>query len=248
MSSVTKAVEILKCFSTERTELSVSGVSAQLGMPKSSVSRLLSEMERLGLLQRNERTRRYSPGYLMFQLGTLYHLRFDMLDIVERLVRELVRETGQIGYVGIPVEGKIVALQTFPGAHPLRYELSVGKRYPAHNLSFGKALLARRTDAEIRAIFERAPGDAPPDIEAFLAEIRTIRTRGWATQEVTSIPGVHGVGLALVSHISGEAVGFSLSYPATQLSREAVNHLVLRLVEGARRIASLVRDPFWLMK
>jgi DNA-binding IclR family transcriptional regulator len=248
MSSVAKCVEILGCFSTDRTELSVSGVARKLDMPKSSVSRMLSEMAGLGLVQRDPRTRRYIPGYLLFQLGAIYHLRFDMLDIVERVVRDLVKETGLFGYIGILVGSKAVALHLFPGESAIRFVLDVGRRSPARTLSFGKALLARRTDAEIRAMMERAPGDAPEDMDAFLADMAEIRERGWAVQNATSFPDVRGIGVALVSELSGQAVGYSLSYPMADLDQDQVDDVIRRLVNSARQVAGIVRDSYWLTK
>ncbi|MCW2309383.1 IclR family transcriptional regulator [Rhodobium gokarnense] len=248
MSSISKAASILACFATENTELSVSFVAEKLALPKSSISRLMKEMAQLGLLQRNADTRCYSPGYLLFQLGSIYQMRFDIIEIVDRIVRDLVKQTGCTGYIGLLNDGEIVAMRKHMGVDAVRYRIEVGRRYPVTYLSFGKALLARRTDAEIEGFFTKYPKDRPARMGEFLKEIAVIRSQGWAEATKTSVPGAHGLGVAVVSPLSSQLIGYSLSYHADLVSREKRREIAMALVNSARQAAALTRDYYWLNK
>ena len=74
---------ILECFSPENAELAVTEVSARLGMPKSTVSRLLQTMAGQGLVEQDEGTRRYRVGPLPFRLGQLYYAHVKVAELVE---------------------------------------------------------------------------------------------------------------------------------------------------------------------
>ncbi len=246
MSSLSKAASILACFTTENTGLTVSGVSEKLGLPKSSVSRLMKEMAGLGLLQREQDGRGYVPGYLLFQLGSIYQMRFDLLEIVERIVRELVRKTGCTGHIGLLDDGEIVAMRKHLGTDAVRYRIEEGRRYPITYLSFGKAMLARRTDEEIQGFFTRYPDARPARMSAFLTEIASIRAQGWAEATVTSVAGAHGLGVAIVSPLTSQVVGYSLSFHADQVSTQKRHEIAMALVNSARHVAALTRDSYWL--
>ena len=100
MSSLTTAIEILRCFSADAPELRVSDIAHRASVPKSTVSRLLKEMQN-DLVEQDEKSRRYRPGPLAFRLGTLYQAHLHILDLVENAVEKLVEEFRLIGYVGV---------------------------------------------------------------------------------------------------------------------------------------------------
>ena len=67
MSALTNAIDLLRCFSTTRPDLSFADVQALTGKPKSSTSRLLRSLRDCGLLEQDPHTRRYRPGLLTSQ-------------------------------------------------------------------------------------------------------------------------------------------------------------------------------------
>ena len=69
MSALTNAIDILRCFSTSRPDLSFADVQVLTGKPKSSTSRLLRSLRDCGLLEQDPHSRRYRPGLLTFELG-----------------------------------------------------------------------------------------------------------------------------------------------------------------------------------
>jgi IclR family KDG regulon transcriptional repressor len=62
VQSAERALSILKEFSLEMPERGVGELSQDLGLRKSTVSRLMSTPERGGFLSRNPQTRRYRLG------------------------------------------------------------------------------------------------------------------------------------------------------------------------------------------
>src|SRR5205814_4592456 len=56
MSALTNAIDILRCFSAARPDLSFADVMALTGKPKSSTSRLLRSLRDCGLLEQDPHT------------------------------------------------------------------------------------------------------------------------------------------------------------------------------------------------
>jgi len=62
LQSVERAIAILKSFSLDRPERGVSELGRELGLHKSTVSRLMRTLEHGGLLSRSPETERYRLG------------------------------------------------------------------------------------------------------------------------------------------------------------------------------------------
>ncbi len=60
--AVTRAADVLRCYSADRQDLTVTEVSRLLAMPKSNASRLLRAMAGCGLLETVGRSKRYRQG------------------------------------------------------------------------------------------------------------------------------------------------------------------------------------------
>src|SRR5690349_9009482 len=78
LSSVATAMRLLKTFSEEAEEISVSALAVKLGVAKSTVHRLAVTLVSEGLLEQNRENQRYRLGIGLFALGTLVRRRMDV--------------------------------------------------------------------------------------------------------------------------------------------------------------------------
>ncbi len=248
MSSLTSGIDILQCFASERPELRVSDVARRLDMPKSTVTRLLKEMLRHGLVEQDRKTRTYRPGPLAFRLGALYQAHLRILDLVEAAVEDLVAEFGLTGYVGVLDGTDVVLLRVRQGSYPVRFVLEQGYRVPAFTTAIGKALLARMDDAAVAAMhptelhYETTHLDMP--IRQLLAELRATRIQGWAESDERTFTGFGAVGTA-VGAADQQPVGFCLSYPTNSRFDGEKERMVAGLIRHAARIGRRAGDPHW---
>lgn len=248
MSSLETAVAILRCFSADQPELAVSVVAKQVDIPKSTVSRLMRAMVEQGLMEQDPESRRFRVGVLPFQLGQLYHAHANLLDLVDAETAGLVEETGFTVYIGVLRGADIVILRRRHGGYPVRMVLEPGIQMGAADTAFGKALLARHSDAELRALLppvlvnERSDTRRP--IASFLEELATVRREGWASAQET-FPGITAIGAAVGSGDNQPAVGFALSFPSNAVPAKDQKSMVARVVGYAERIAAKSADPFY---
>lgn len=248
MSSLESAVSILSCFSAETPELAVMEVAVRLGMPKSTVSRLLQTMAGQGLVEQDEMTRRYRVGLLPFRLGQLYHAHVRVVDLVEAELETLVQSTGFTGYIGVLNGADIVILRRRNGRYPVQMMLDPGYRMAAAATAFGKALLARLTDAHLVQVLPaelvEGRGSARQPVAGLRRELDAARRQHWAVGD-TAFPGLVAIGTAVGSADEQQAIGFSLSFPAAAVDARARSEIADRLVAAAQRIAVTTADADW---
>lgn len=248
MSSFESAVAILRCFSSETPELAVTEVATRIAMPKSTVSRLLQAMAEQGLVEQNEATRRYRVGLLPFRLGQLYYAHVQVVDLVEAEIDSLVDETGFTGYVGVLSGTDITILRRKHGRYPVQVVLPPGFRIAAATTAFGKALLARLPDEQLRERMATSPIDgttrAGTASTKLMREIEAVRGQHWAMGD-TAFPGMCAIGAAVGSADDQQAIGFSLSFPDSAVNPQAREAIAGRVVAVARKVAATTADPFW---
>lgn len=69
MSILSSVVDVYQLFLRTGAELTVTTLVNELGMPKSSASRLLKQMAELGLLEKKNNAPIYRPGLLIMELA-----------------------------------------------------------------------------------------------------------------------------------------------------------------------------------
>lgn len=249
MSSLDKALAIIALFSTDRPVLSVSEVAHELQIPKSSVSRLMKTMAGADLIEVQPGGRGYVPGAFAFRLGNLYQARLRIMDLVDSAIGELVARFGLTGYAGVLTGADVVLLSVRQGHFPIRMVLERGTRIPAHVSAIGQALLSRRSDAEIEALYpvpfrykETGTSYTPSDILARASEVRAL---GYSAVEGVTFRGFNAVGAAIESGKENLCVGFSLSYPQELLAQFELDEIIDAIITEATRIGEKTGDAYW---
>src|SRR5262245_26683733 len=207
-------------------------------MPKSTVSRLLRAMGEQGLVEQDAESRRYRVGLLPFRLGQLYQAHTNVIDLVDAEVEALVNETGFTAYIGVLNEADIVILRKRHGRYPVRMVLEPGYRMTAAATAFGKALLARLADEDLRRLLTAGPRKP---IGKLLAELDAVRSQGWATAD-EAFPGMCAIGGAVGGADDQPAVGFSLSFPDNAVNPKLRRTIAESVAAVARRVALKTGD------
>jgi DNA-binding IclR family transcriptional regulator len=108
---VERAICILKAFSPEAPERGVSELSQDLGLHKSTVSRLMSTLERGGLLSRNPQTRRYRLGIDLIGMAGQVVSHIDVREVARPILRELAQECQESVNLVVMDQGQVVNLE-----------------------------------------------------------------------------------------------------------------------------------------
>jgi DNA-binding IclR family transcriptional regulator len=247
MSALTNAIEILRCFSTKRPDLSFADVQVLTGKPKSSTSRLLRSLRDCGLLEQDPHTRRYRPGLLTFELGRLHRAHDDLIALAERELRDVCARTGHTGYIAVLDGYEQVVLRIVPGSNPLRVVNPPGQRTAAIITSNGRAMLARLSDEDIRARvprdYPKVPRNSPQDFEQLMMRLNQIRSTGISEAADEAIDGVGSQGFALASGETGELIGIAISYSVQATTEIERANLRREIAATADKLRGITGDP-----
>lgn len=242
IQSVERALMILELFDEQQSELRITEISAKLNLHKSTVHSLLKTLQLYGYIDQDEETGKYRLGFRLLERGQLILQQLDLRSVAARYLQQLSAETGQTVHLVIldgkeglyidKVEGKKAAI---------RYS-RIGRRVPLHSSAVGKVLAAFRSEAEVRQLlhnYEFIP-QTPRTIrsaEAFLAELETVRKRGYAVDNEENEPGVRCVAAPIFDHSGQTAAAMSISTMTALVDDNELSALAAKLQETTRQIS-----------
>ncbi len=190
----------------------VSEVAARTGLPKSTVSRLLSTLVELGAVEQSELLGVYGLGELIIDLSAAASPGRNLVAIARPHLVELVSEIDEAAGLGMLDGDHVYYWDQVDGGHEVLVRDWTGESVDAHVVSSGLVLLAYAPD-EVR--------------EAFLAEPRT----AWTEHSVTDP--------ALIAHRLSEVRRAGFAWVYEEMS-EGLNSVAAPIVNPAGTVIAAV--------
>lgn len=239
VASVSKALELLSCFSIGTPVWSLSDLARRADVPKSTAHNLLRTLKRFDLVRQNSETKQYEVGPRALELGLSFVRNSGVVAQVRPTLRRLMEATGETCKFGMLSNDQVVIVAASESSFQLHTRGDVGTRWDLHSTSLGKAILAALSDDEAREIMGRRgmPAHTRNTISAWepmQAELAAIRQRGYALDLEENEPGVRCVAVAVADPLRDSVISCSASGPRERMPDE-------RIPEIARCIQSAVQ-------
>lgn len=240
LKTLERTVEILEILSHEKA-LGVAELSRRLELPKSTVYDYLRSLRLLGFVVQEGSS--YRLGFRLLELGGKVKYRNRLFHVAKPELERLVEKTGEMASVNVEERGRFVVLHAETGQESLQLGTYPGITIPIHTHAAGKAILASMSDDEIERILDENGLEAVTDHtitdrEELLAELETIRERGYGTDWNEQIVGM-GVVAAPVKvddHIIGS---LGLVCPTDRLDDESYQRELVNEIQKSANIVSV---------
>lgn len=231
IKSIKKAMDILCSFTYESPEITVTQTSRRLSLSKSTVSRILSDLERHNLICRAPYNG-YRIGSKILELANIYQATTNWLEVARPHMRDLQRRTGQSVSVFILDGEQRICIGKLESSHEVRQVLTVGSRYPLHAGAPGKVILAylpteKREQILIKTGLPKFTPSTITNVRMLDKELMKIRKNGYAVSLEERVPLIASVS-APIRGYNGEIIA------ALCLSGLSIHFLDSNLSEFAR--------------
>lgn len=236
--------------------LTVSEAADRLGVARSTAHRVLAMLVYRDFAVQGA-DRRYHAGPVL-ELAThsrslTARLRAVSLPHLEGLVAVL----GESANLMIRTGDRVRFIASAESTQALRVEQREGMVFPAHLVTGGLVLLAEAGEAEVDALYAAGPGggggDAVsvggtgsvggagsagggPDLRWLRAELRRVKSRGYAVNRETSEKGVTAVGRAVRDESGAAVAAVSISMPSARYAATDLPRITGALAVAARAI------------
>lgn len=245
ISAVKKALDVLKLFDDQHSELTLSEISEMSGIGKSSMLRFLYTLLNEGFVAYDEATKRYSLGIEMYRLGLLKFNSLDVRKIARRYLQKLSNEMNLICYVGIR-EGDLLAMvdQILPNSVPAWAQLTVqsGGTSALYSTGIGRLFLAQDDDAEVERYLDRIPlkkftDTTITDKHVLMELIRQARTEQFSGNIGENEPHIYGLCAPIYGRSGQMVAGVSLCGLQDVVCSERYDEYLSRIRQAAADIS-----------
>jgi len=223
VASVGKAFAVLKSFTSEHFELTLSEVAARADLDRGTAFRLIQTLIELGYLQAVPQSRRFRLGVACLDLGYTVLSHGSLRTIVEPLLRGLVPDVGDAASLGILDGGDVIYLaRVGAGLDRHKMDRRPGSRIPAYSAALGHAMLAhlardeqiRRLDARPRVkLSERTL----TDLDALLDRLDLVKRKGHAVSDGENAYGLRTLAMPILDAQGFVIAGLSVTVDAMRM-------------------------------
>jgi len=252
VNSVIKALRVLECFTTATPEMTLTQLSRELDMPKSTLLNLLRTLEEAGYIFRSRQSQSYRLGYKIMELSYSMRSAFSIVQFALPLMEEMQAATGEFIYLTTHINGRVLYLEcVYPRKRTVGYSIT-GKTLPMHCTGCGKAMLSLFTPEQVDGVInawglERKTLNTITEREALMRELEIIRMRGYAIDLEEETPGVKCIAMPVRASDGSAAGAISISGPVYSLTDEKVARCV-KILSDMTSILATRADLFPAMQ
>jgi IclR family acetate operon transcriptional repressor len=232
VQSVDRAVTVLEILARQGAA-GVTEIAAELGVHKSTASRLVGALEHRGLVDQVGERGKYRLGLGMVRLAGAAAARIDLPQAAGPICEVLADELGETVNVAVLEDGHAVNICQGLGRAAISSFNWIGRRTPLHATSSGKVLLAF-CDDDLRDLpMTRFTEHTVTDPVTLAGQLTLIRERGWGSTSEELEIGLN----AVAAPVHGTRAAISVSGPSYRLSADRFAGAADRLIEAAAQIS-----------
>jgi DNA-binding IclR family transcriptional regulator len=240
--AVIRALDILELF-LDRPQLSAREVAERLDLPRTTVHELLVTLvARSYLISVPGQPVRYRLGMPLFQLGTAFAGRLDLVREAQGVAREVAAACNEAVHVAVLDDADVIYLVKVDSTHPVRMVSAVGRRLPAHCTAVGKVLLAALDPAGLDALLKDAlPAMTPESItdpDRLRAHLERVRAEDIAADIGESDTAMRCVAAPIRDHSGATIAAMSLSAPMIRWTPKAHEEWTELVRDGASTLSA----------
>ena len=246
VASVGKAFAVLRSFTSEAFELTLSEVAARADLDRGTAFRLIQTLIELGYLQPVPRSRRFRLGLACLDLGYTVLSHGSLRAIVEPLLRALVPEVGDAASLGILDGGDVIYLaRVGAGLDRHKMDRRPGSRIPAYSAALGHVMLAHLARDEQIERLEARPRvklseRTLTDLDALLARLDLVRKKGHAVSDGENAYGLRTLATPIFDAQGVVIGGLSVTIDAMRMDMPAFRDQALpRLMQVTRQVQDI---------
>ena len=233
-----RAVRLLKLFSLEKPDLTLTQLSQGADLNKTTTHRLLRALQSESLVQRNSVTGRYSLGAGLMALGVQALSSSDLRRRARPILKLLARDTGETAQLEVPVEGGMLIIDEVTGRHVVAASGNIGTSWPMHATSSGKAYIAFDSN-----VLESLPDEFPAltkntitKKEIIKKQSQIILKKGYSESIDELEPGYSCVGTVVYDAVGNIQGALSIGGPTHRMNSQKRMELGVVIKRASERL------------
>lgn len=215
-----RGLAVLTLLASRPGPVSASAIARELGLARSTVYELLTELAAAGFATHLPEQRRYGLGPTAFEIGSAYLRGQPLEQLATPVLGRLVQTAGGTAHLGVLHGAETLYLARQRSSSGPALVTRVGVRLPAALTATGLAMLAALPADQVRALFPGAgafvvrTGRGTRTVPELRARLTATRRRGWAVEDGEVSPDTASLAAAVFDHngLPTAAIGLTVAH------------------------------------
>lgn len=244
-SAIHSVFAVLRCFTTDEPLQGVTEIAGQVGLHKSSVSRLLAALQEEGVVERDEESRKFRLGLALIGVAGPLLANLDVRRVALPVLCTLTEQTGETSALLVWSGTEAVTVEQVPSPRQVKHTTPLGTPYRSVQSASVQVSLANLPEEEALELCRTGVIRTPQffDESHLAAQLASVREVGYAVNYGVTSPDVVGLAAAVADHRGELAAVVMLAAPLYRVRPERVPYMSRCVVEAAVAIGARLGSP-----
>ncbi|QZE12765.1 IclR family transcriptional regulator [Halosquirtibacter laminarini] len=217
-----RALEVVELLSVQHNGMTLSEIQEFLGIPKSSLFRILNTLVERDYLLKSSVDGRFLLSNKFLRIGLTTVNESSVVESSLPYMRSLRDNFNETILLGTLIDKKGVVLEQVVGNHGFTFMLTVGKQFDLHTSAPGKAMIAFLPEEERAEIlktirFKKFNERTILNKTAFAKELKQVKEQGYAFDRAEELEGVHCVGAPVFNQYGYPIASIWVTAPSARM-------------------------------
>ena len=236
IQSLARGLQILDKVIESGRSVGITEIAAELGIDKSSASRLVRTLVNYRYLLPEPGTRRYVSGTRLLHIGWQMMNRSAICEKARPLLQWLVETTGECAHTAVYAEGKALVIDDVEAQNTLRVSGRTGRMIPLHCTAVGKGLIAFG-DFPLPDVLSSHTARTITDLSQLRDHLAACRDQGFALDDEEYDEGIRCVAAPVYNAMGQVMAAIGVSGPAVRMTDERIHHHAECVKQAARELS-----------
>lgn len=236
-SVIVNVMDVLRCFTVDEPLQSVTGIAAQVGLHKSSVSRILATLEQEHVVERDPASRQYQLGLGLIAIAGPILANLDVRRVALGPMRNVAEDSGETVALSVWDGHEAVTVEQIPSPQPVKHTSELGSRYSTGGSATVQVFLAARAErAEELLASGRITLPDSESPESYRRRLRDVSERGYGVNHGETSADEVGVAAPVRDHRGEVVAALLVAAPFFRVSEERAEAIGGLCCAAAREI------------
>lgn len=249
VQSLSRGFNVLTEVCESEASLSLSELAKKSDLSIGAIQRLTYTLEKMGLVERDVRTKRFRTGSRMISLALSISRNLELKKVAHAYMKALCDEIGEVVGLGVLRGAQIILVEMIHTQQLLNINMNVGAIIPPHATATGKAILAFLPDARVDEVLAaqsltKFTTNTITSIKAYKSVLKEVAACGYATAFDENAYGLSTISAPVRDH-SGEVIAaMTVMVPSMRIAKDKmIAAFKKKVVDTADQISFAVGYP-----
>ncbi|MCI6255495.1 MAG: IclR family transcriptional regulator [Clostridiales bacterium] len=241
VQSLDRGMQILSILE-QKGSAGVTEIAAELGVNKSTASRLLDTLKKHDMVQVDPATKKYRLGFRILYLGEGIKRNINVIATARPFLSQLCDELNESVHLCAFNNGTVYVVDQVRSKSVYNLSANVGMAEPLHSSSVGKCILAFKPPAMVEQLlkdyqFTAYTPRTITNLNDLMKHLAVIREQGYAIDNEELTPGVRCIAAPIYNYRGNVNYSLGVSGPTSHIKPSTLDRYVSALLSASNQIS-----------